>query len=782
MKKNLLLCWISCGFVLAAKAETKIWNRNWEFRRGDMSEWQTCHLPHSFSAPYFLGPDFYTGDGYYRKTLTAEETTAEHLFLDFEAVFQFAEVAVDGRVVARHASGYTGFRADLTPALKRGQAQVVTVKVNNNWDKLTAPRAGEHVFSGGIYRNVRLVSEGAVWIERNGLKVTTPEVSHAEGKVAVRVRVGGRGPATVDIRFADQTARCHVAAPGEVEYVFTQAKPRLWSPESPNLYAVSARVGASAAEAQVGFRWFEFTKDKGFFLNGEHYFLLGANVHQDAAGWGDGVTDASAARDVRMMKEAGFNFIRGSHYPHAKAFLEACDCEGILFWSEGGIWGMGGCVAGRTWWNASCIPEDPADRPAFLSSAETLVREMIDDAFNHPCVIAWSVCNEPFFTAGPPDVQEASRQMVKHLLSVVRACDPTRAAAVGGAQRGGFDALGEDVIGYNGDGARLYRNPPAASLVAEYGSPVDTRPGKANAAWGDFANDRPDWRSGAAIWCGFDHGSIWESGSRMGLVDYFRLPKARWYWYREHLRGLKPPAAAVPGKAARLALETEKSVLRSCDGTDETLLTVRLENDAGALVDEARGVTLRIVSGPGEFPTGRTITFGTKNDIDLRAGLAAIALRAHFAGRTVVRAESEGLAPVEITIDSKVGSCRDADAHWVEGKSLRTPDRPYRGRYKRHAVKEESPVNLALNRPCRASSNVSMAGLASDGDEATAWRPAADDASPWFVQDLEFSFTVTKVEVDGEGILAHEILNDGKTVIRIKLAKGGLIREIKAFH
>ena len=45
-------------------------------------------------------------------------------------------------------------------------------------------------------------------------------------------------------------------------------------------------------------------------------------------GWGDAVTDADAIRDVKLMKEAGFNFIRGSHYPHSPAFVDACDRAG----------------------------------------------------------------------------------------------------------------------------------------------------------------------------------------------------------------------------------------------------------------------------------------------------------------------------------------------------------------------------------------------------------------------------------------------------------------------
>jgi hypothetical protein len=41
-------------------------------------------------------------------------------------------------------------------------------------------------------------------------------------------------------------------------------------------------------------------------------------VHQDHAGWGDAVADSGFYRDVKLVKDAGFDFIRGSHYPHAR--------------------------------------------------------------------------------------------------------------------------------------------------------------------------------------------------------------------------------------------------------------------------------------------------------------------------------------------------------------------------------------------------------------------------------------------------------------------------------
>ena len=62
------------------------------------------------------------------------------------------------------------------------------------------------------------------------------------------------------------------------------------------------------------------------------------------------MTDSALYRDVKMVKDAGMNFIRGSHYPKAPAFADACDQLGILFWSENDFWGGfgGGPAAGPT--------------------------------------------------------------------------------------------------------------------------------------------------------------------------------------------------------------------------------------------------------------------------------------------------------------------------------------------------------------------------------------------------------------------------------------------------
>jgi hypothetical protein len=148
--------------------------------------------------------------------------------------------------------------------------------------------------------------------------------------------------------------------------------------------------------------------------------------------------------------------------------------------------------------------------------------------------------------------------VLKDLVALSHELDPTRPAAIGGAQRGEIDKLG-DVAGYNGDGATLFLNPGIPSVVSEYGSTVSDRPGRYEPGWGDLQTEQFKWRSGQALWCAFDHGSIAGHFGSMGMVDYFRLPKRQWYWYRNEYRHIPPPCVAGSGTPARLQLTADKT-------------------------------------------------------------------------------------------------------------------------------------------------------------------------------------------------------------------------------
>ena len=92
----------------------------------------------------------------------------------------------------------------------------------------------------------------------------------------------------------------------------------------------------------------------------------------------------------------------------------------------------------------------------------------------------------------------------------------------------------------------------------------------------------------------------------------------------------------VEGKAERLVLTSDKHEGVRTDGTDDVMLQVGVQDAAGRDVSSNPTVTLTVVSGPGEFPTGRSITFSVDSDIRMADGKAAIEFRAYEAGTAVV--------------------------------------------------------------------------------------------------------------------------------------------------
>jgi hypothetical protein len=755
---------------IAAAGRTRLnFNAGWRFNLGksdgaenpafDDGGWRSVGLPHSFSIPYFRAPAFYTGDGWYRKTFDLPALAPNRrLSLEFEGAFQDARVFVNGVELAHHRGGYTGFPVDITRAVRPGR-NVVAVKVNNEWQATLAPRAGEHVFSGGLYRDVWLVGADAVHVPWTGTRVTTPDLSAASGKVAFETEVrndGDRSAAVaVQTRIVDDSGRTVATLPeGHVEVAAGAtvkdsqvsapiARPHLWSPETPTLYhavttlSVGGRV-RDRFDTEFGFRWIRWTPEHGFFLNGQHRYFRGANVHQDQAGWGDAVTNGAIDRDVGLIKAAGFDFIRGSHYPHDPHFAEATDRQGLMFLPEVPFWGTAGF---KNAWGASAYPTDPAQAAAFEANVKQQLAELIRINRNHPSIIAWGMDNEVFFS--PKDTLPSVRRLLSEEVALTHQLDPTRPASIDGAQRGNIDKLG-DIVGYNGDGASLFPDPGIPNFIAEYGSTMSDRPGDYAPGWDDLPNTpganksiegswRLPWRSGETIWAGFDHGSI--AGKRfggMGIIDYFRLPKRQYYWYRNAYAHIPPPTWPVAGVPAALQLTTSSPTIARADGTDDVQVVVSVLDARGQRLSNSPPVHLAIESGPGELPTGHSIDFAPNNDIEIRDGEAAIAMRSWQSGVTRLRASSPGLQDAVVEVRTLQGPAFKA------GVTPLVADRPY---VPFQPAMRERPGDsvFGLNNPTFSSSSAPghSSQLVNDGSPATYWAPAPGDARMEVVIDLE---------------------------------------------
>ena len=716
-------------------------NQFWKFIRSDASgaqavafddsSWGNVGLPHSFSVPYFMTPSFYVGYGWYRIHFTVRSSwSGKSVFLEFQGAFDQTQVYVNGTQAVscsaaactstgEHLGGYNGFSYDISSAITTGN-NVVAVRLNNNWNPQVAPLSGDHTFQGGLYRDVNVVVTDPLHITWYGTWVTTPTLatnSGASSTVEIKTEVQNSRSAAVDATLttdivdssgkvvATVSSQQQIAAGATVTFNQTTpavSNPSLWHPDHPTMYqAVSSRSDSAGLvdnfTTPFGFRWLSWTAEQGFFLNGSHYWINGGNVHQDHAGWGAGVADSALYRDVQLVKQAGLNFIRGSHYPKAPAFADACDQLGVMLWSENCFWGG----LGGTWQSNDGYPGNSTDQAPFDANVLASLTDMIRIHRNHPSIVAWSMGNEDFFAqySGPAanvvallQKEVALTHQLDPQLKAGTTWGPGRPAAIGGTQvnigNTNPATLG-DVAGFNGDGL-AFPDPGMPNLISEYGSPAQTRPGDYDPGWENLAvtNNMPTqyaWRSGASKWCVFDYGSqMGTTYITTGMVDYFRIPKRAWYWYRNTYANVAPPTWPASGKPAGLKLTSNTTTLTAVDGTQDAWLNVTVVDSSGTPINNTVPVTLTVTSGWGQFPTGPSITFtplgsaslgsGAATDISMIDGQAAIEFRTYYSGTSVITATSPGLTSISVTITSQ------GSPAFVQGQTPPADSRPYTGR------------------------------------------------------------------------------------------------------
>ena len=752
--------------------EYRLLNNNWKFTYGDkvgaspdeINRWQDIGLPHSFGIPYFMEKEFYLGYGTYSKWFElSKEDCKKRILLKFFGAFQKAVVVLNGKQIGEH-RGYTPFLVELTGNIRPGQNHLI-VCVDNLWDATLAPRGGEHQFNGGIYRDMQLILTAYDYIEEDGVFVQTTQLKkekdswHAELKIGTQVHASEKSDLSEFDSMMLETCICEgkevlarsveplVMGNSEICQSISLTGITPWSPDTPKLYIVVSRVLCNGIECDcvrtsVGIRTVRFDKDEGFFLNGEHFSILGANVHQDHAGWADAVTRSGIRRDIQMIKECGMNTIRGSHYPHHPYFAQVCDEKGILFWSEMCFWGTGGDKQ-EGYWTASAYPPNESDQTAFEKSCLDQLEEMICTQRNHPSIICWSMCNEVFFTDAP--VKDKAKELIRKMVERSHELDPSRPAAVGGAQRDGFDVLG-DLAGYNGDGAALYHDPGFPSLVSEYGSSIETRPGKFEPRFTDGTEIDYPWRSGKILWCGFHHGSIFDGMGSMGMIDYYRLPLACWYWYREHLAGKSAPKPKKEGTPFQIRLSSDVNRFRA-NGQEDAWICAELLDQEGNPISNEIELTFTVEKGDGIFPTGKTITFSPekKNMLD---GLAAIEFRSWYGGENVICATADGVKSAKI--------CIFADGEPKPKNTVLNPMLP--PPYTVGEPKPKERYDEAKRHPVFADSfEIGHEPYFVTAEEEGSWMPKMSDSSKhlseqmhWVMVDLEGVRRINQLEVSFE--------------------------------
>ncbi|WPR70152.1 glycoside hydrolase family 2 TIM barrel-domain containing protein [Flavobacterium sp. NG2] len=565
-------------------------------------------IPHTWNDKDVMDEEegFYRGAGWYTKTIKIPTAYKDkEVFLFFEGVAMVSEVYINNKLANKHVGGFTRFVVPVSKFIdfdtsKNSTSFTVVVKADNSYDDDVPPLHADFTFFGGIYRDVNLVVTDKVHFSieedaANGVFVTTPKVSAQKGEVQLKVKIKNDDKANQNVKLVTkligpnqqlvsekvQTLKLKSGIANEFNFALNSVtNPELWSPDTPNLYKVVCEIFDAKNNQKIdestnslGFRWFAFDVDKGFFLNGKHLKLVGTNRHQDFKDIGNAVPDHIHVEDILRMKEMGSNFLRIAHYPQDPIILEMCDRLGILTTVE------------------TPIVDTVTESEAFTQNCLSAQLEMIRQNYNHPSLIIWAYMNEVILHPRYGNDKERYKKYTNYIVELAqkiekltRAEDPYRYTMIpnhNGLERyheagltevpmivgwniylgwygGSYDLLPERI-------EKFHSTIKKTMIITEYGAGVDPRLHTLNPMRFDYSQEygtefhkyyleyfmKQDFVAGVNVWNYADFNSedridAVQSINNKGLVGLDRKPKDVFYYYQASL--LSKPFLAIATK------------------------------------------------------------------------------------------------------------------------------------------------------------------------------------------------------------------------------------------
>ena len=402
-----------------ATASSADFSACWRFHQGaasgahyenyDDSRWQAVRLPHTTRIEALVtgatgeNSDQWQGLCWYRKEFVVNEDISDKVvWLKFEAAMGEADVWLNETLLVRHAGGYLPIVLDVSDKISSNEPNVLAVRLDNSDNGLTGPKPLAHLdfnFYGGLYREAQLIIKDRLHITdpiladkpaSGGVFVTFSHADEKLAKLRVQTHVANKydGSRTFVVRTSVVDAEGNQVAklesdPTELEpnqdIALVQRleinNPHLWSPDSPYLYSLQTKLLCAESVCdqcvtRVGARDIKITND-GLRLNGKKVFLRGTNRHQEYPYIGYALSANAQHRDARKIKDAGFDYVRLSHYPHSPAFLDACDELGLMVMDS---------ILGWQYYS---------DLDEFKAFQYRQTRELVRQDRNHPCVLLW---------------------------------------------------------------------------------------------------------------------------------------------------------------------------------------------------------------------------------------------------------------------------------------------------------------------------------------------------------------------------------------------------------
>lgn len=352
-------------------------NFGWLFKLADENQkFQEIDIPHTLVETPFssFSEKVYQKKGIYRLTFDSSKPKDEletlKSVLRFEGVMVSCEITLNGVYLGKFNYGYLPFEVDITKHLK-AKGNTLEVIVDGTEDPNMPPWGGvvDYLSFAGIYREVSILYYDE--FDLVDLRIVAKHTGEISFEPILINKQNERYTIYYEIvdLATNKTLTSIAGNKGQVKNITP------WSPDNPHLYKVIACIDSesSALNKQYifGFRTIEAIGEH-LYLNGAKLRLIGLNRHETYPHIGGAATKYLQYDDVKILKDLGVNFVRMSHYPQSKHFLNACDELGLLVMVETPGWQH---ISKKKEW-----------RDKHLDNVERMIKR----DFNHPSVIIWS--------------------------------------------------------------------------------------------------------------------------------------------------------------------------------------------------------------------------------------------------------------------------------------------------------------------------------------------------------------------------------------------------------
>lgn len=372
---------------------------------------------------------------YEREFIISKNMLDERLVLRFGSATHHAKVYINGKLLVEHKGGFTPFEGELNEFVTVGKNRV-TVAVDNILDESTLPvgilqeiklpdgstkiknPVNFDFFNyAGIHRPVKIYTTPKTYIK--DVTVIT-DFENNLGKVDYEVEVSGQ--ASVAISVIDENNNIvakGMGAKGKVEI----ENVKLWEPMNAYLYNLKIDLIDENNEIidtydqPFGVRTVK-VEDGKFLINNKPFYFKGFGKHEDSHIHGRGFDEALNVKDFNLMKWIGANSFRTAHYPYSEEIMRLADREGIVVIDETPAVGvhlnfmatmMAGAEKRDTWKEIQTFEHH-----------QDIIRELVARDKNHPCVVMWSVANEP------ASDEKGAYEYFKPLIELTKELDPQK--------------------------------------------------------------------------------------------------------------------------------------------------------------------------------------------------------------------------------------------------------------------------------------------------------------------------------------------------------------------